>query len=183
MELIVNESGLPILDQFSEEGFVDCVFKIVDLEDGEDTYKFNLRASYCGDDLGFRVEIVKGIKGGFDSEMSLIRENVFKQGVKFFRTGPESDLLLKVLAYLYGISEVADQMTGEEAFTAIALHQGKIDMATESIKIKIFGEDQNEDLEEDYYESYFNLDLKKGLVFWNEKDEDYRESLISGLSA
>ncbi|WLQ15667.1 hypothetical protein O5O45_07030 [Hahella aquimaris] len=67
MELRVNENGLPILDQFSEEGFVDCVLKIVDLDEREDSYKFNLRASYSGVDLGFRVEVVKGIKGGFDS--------------------------------------------------------------------------------------------------------------------
>lgn len=183
MELRVNESGLPILDQFSEEGFIDCVLKIVDLEEGDDSYKFNLRASCNGDDLGFRVEVVKGIKCGFDSEMSLIQENVYKKGVKFFRTGPESDSLLKVLARFYGINEVSDQMTSEETFTAIALHQGEIDMASESIKIKIFGKDQDEDLEKNYYESFFNLDLKNGFVFWNEKDEDYREPLIRGLSA
>lgn len=183
MELRVNESGLPILDQFSEEGFIDCVLKIVDLEEAKGSYKFNLRASYSGDDLGFGVEIVKGIKGGFDSEMSLIQENVYKKGIKFFRSGPESDSLLKVLACLYGINEVSGQMTNEETFTAIALHQGEIDMASEAIKIKIFGKDQDEDLEENYYESFFNLDLKNGYVFWNEKDQDYREPLIRGLSA
>lgn len=183
MELSVNENGLPILDQFSEEGFIDCVLKIVDLEEGEDSYKFNLRASYNGADLGFRVEVVKGIKGGFDSEMSLIQEHVYKKGVKFFRTGIESDTLLKILASLYGMDEASLEMTNEETFTGIALHQGEIDMASEPIKIKIFGKDQDEDLEENYYESFFNLDLKNGFVFWNEKDQEYREPLIRGLSA
>lgn len=183
MELRVNESGLPILDQFSEEGFIDCVLKIVDLEEGEDSYKFNLRASFNGTDLGFRVEVVKGIKGGFDSEMSLIQDHVYKKGVKFFRTGLESDSLLKALASLYDIDEASPQMINKETFTAIALHQGEIDMASEPIKIKIFGKDQDEDLEVNYYESFFNLDLKNGFVFWNEKDQEYREPLIRGLSA
>lgn len=183
MELRVNENGLPILDQFSEEGFIDCVLKIADLEEREDSYEFNLRASYNGADLGFRVEVVKGMKGGFDSEMSLIQEHVYRNGVKFFRTGLESDSLLRVLASLYGFDEASLQMTNKETFTAIALHQGEIDMGSEPIKIKIFGKDQDEDLEENYYESFFNLDLKNGFVFWNEKDQEYREPLIRGLSA
>ena len=183
MELRVNPNGFPILDQFSEEGFIDCVLKITDLEESDDSYKFNLRASYDGADLGFRVEVVKGIKGGFDSEMSLIQDHVYKKGVRFLRTGIESDSLLSVLASLYGFDETSLQMISEETFTGIALHQGEIDMASEPIKIKIFGKDQDEDLEENYYESFFNLDLKNGFVFWNEKDQEYREPLIRGLSA
>ena len=55
-------------------------------------------------------------------------------------------------------------------------------MTKEPIKIKIFGKDSENDLENDYYESFFNLDLANGFVFWNEKDEEYREPLIRGLS-
>ncbi len=182
MELRVNRDGLPILDQFSEEGFIDCVLKITDLEEDECLYRFNLRASYGGIDLGFRVEVVKGIQGGFDSDMSPIREHVYKKGIKFFRSGSESDHFLCTLAKLYGFSEGELKMIEEESFTGIALHQGHIDMASEPIKIKIFGKDQDEDLEENYNESFFNLDLKNGFVFWNEKDQEYREQLIRGLS-
>lgn len=183
MEIKVNKNGLPILDQFSEDGFIDCVLKIEGLEETNELYKFNLRASYNDIDLGFRVNIVKGIQAGFDSEMALIQNHVYKNGVKFIRTGSESDALLSVLAGLYGISADSFQMASEETFTGIALHQGAIDMASEPIKIKLFGNDQDEDLDENYYESFFNLDLKNGFVFWNEKDQDYREPLIRGLSA
>lgn len=55
-------------------------------------------------------------------------------------------------------------------------------MDSEEIKIKIFGKDQDSDLDENYHESFFNLDLPNGFVFWNEKDLDYREPLIRGLS-
>ncbi len=182
MEIRVNENGYPILNQFSEDGFIDCVLKITNLTETDVLYKFDLCAFYNGDELGFKVEVVKGIKSGFDSEMSLIQERVYKKGVKFLRSGSESDSLLSVLAGLYGFGDVSLRMSVEQAFTGIALHQGEIDMASEPVKIKIFGKDQDEDLEENYYESFFNLDLKNGFVFWNEKDQEYREPLIRGLS-
>jgi hypothetical protein len=183
VEIRLSQSGFPILDQFSEDGFVDCVFKITDIEEDVKTYKFNLQASYNGNDLGFGVEVVKNIKAGFDSEMQLIQNHIYRKGIKFSRTGIESDTLLNVLAGLYGLSQTQIRMTNEETFTVIALHQGEIDITTEPIKLKIFGKDQDDDLEENYYESFFNLDLRNGFVFWNEKDHEYREPLIRGLSA
>jgi len=69
------------------------------------------------------------------------------------------------------------------SFTGIALHQDGVDMETEPIKIKLFGRDSDEEIERDeYFESFFNLDLASGFVFWNEKDPDYRTPLIRGLS-
>lgn len=78
--------------------------------------------------------------------------------------------------------EVSLQMIAKEEFTGIVLHQGPINMASDPIKIKIFGRDQDDDLDKNYYESFFNLDLKNGLVFWNEKDQEYRDPLIRALS-
>lgn len=53
----------------------------------------------------------------------------------------------------------------------------------EPVKIKLFGNDRETDSEDDYYESFFNLDLPNGLVFWNEKDQEYREPLVRSLSS
>jgi hypothetical protein len=178
VKLKIGASGLPVLDQFCEEGFVDCVFDIINMEDKGEIYKFDLRASYSGDDLGINVEVLKGMESGFDSEMSLIQDHVYYNGVKFIRSGSESDRLITVLATLYGADRVERRMVSVEVYTAIVLHQGEIDFSSEPIKIKLFGKDQDEN----YYESFFNLDLKNGLVFWNEKDEEYRDPLIRGLS-
>jgi hypothetical protein len=132
--------------------------------------------------LGFDVEVVKNIQGGFNADMELVKEHVYHQGVKFFRSGPESDRLLAELAALYGMAPQKRTMRQLEPYTAIALHQGRLNMAEETIKIKIFGRDKDTDGEDDYNESFFNLDLQNGFVFWNEKDPDYRESLVEGLS-
>ena len=181
-QMKTDAQGNPILDQYGEEGFVDCVFRISDLVETASGYQFRMVASHDGQLVGLRVSVVKGIKAGFDSKMNLNKDHVYRKGVVFHRSGPESDRLLASLAALYGNPKPGARMVDEEPFTAIALHQGDIDMATEAVKIKIFGRDGPSDTEDDYYESFFNLDLKNRLAYWNEKDPDYREPLVKGLS-
>jgi hypothetical protein len=99
------------------------------------------------------------------------------------RSGPESGALITALAGLYGMTDHSLRMAELTPFTGIVLHQDDVDMETDPIKIKLFGRDSDEEIERDeYFESYFNLNLKAGLVFWNEKDPDYRTPLIRGLS-
>lgn len=182
MEIQLDKNGNPDLGQFSEEGFIDCVLRINDLKESDASYTFHLSASHEEQILGMNVEVVKGIQGGFNSRMNLIKKHVYRKGIIFRRSGEESDRLISFLSELYGNLPKHLRMVDEETFTGIALHKGKIDMTKEPIKIKIFGNDKEEDNEDDYYESFFNLDLKNGYVFWNEKDQDYREPLIKSLS-
>ena len=182
MEIKVDKNGNPILDQFSEEGFIDCTFKIKNLKETPDRYLFHLIASHDSEIVGIDVEVVKGIKSGFDSKLEIIKEHVYYKGVVFLRSGAESDRLITTLSKLYGFKKSSLEMVEKETFTAIALHQDEIDMNSEPIKIKLFGKDSDDDLENNYYESFFNIDLKNGFVFWNEKDQDYRDPLIRGLS-
>lgn len=177
-----DNRGNPILTQYSEEDFVDCVFKITDLSETDTTYRFRLVGSHKGEIVGMGVTVVKGIQAGLDSEMQLIKDHVYQNGVVFSRTGPESDRLISALSTMYGVQEMPVQMIETETFTAIALHQGPIDMTKEPIKLKLFGHDEPNYREDYYNESFFNLDLKNKLVFWNEKDQDYRKPLLRALS-
>lgn len=177
-----DKLGNPVLTQYSEEGFVDCVFRIVDLRETDTIYRFRLTGSYQGEIVGMGVSVVKRIQAGMDSNMQLISDHVYGNGVAFSRTGPESDRLISVLSAMYGIQEMPTHMVETAVFTAIALHQGPIDMASEPIKLKLFGYDGPTDREDYYNESFFNLDLKKKLVFWNEKDQEYRKPLVLSLS-
>lgn len=182
-ELLLGRDGYPILDQLSEEGFVDLTFVILDLVEDEDYYRFNLAASSDNEVVGMGVVVRKGMKAGFNANMDLNQHHVYRKGVRFFRAGERSDRLIAAISRLYGSNDATSQMAGEEQFTAIALHQGEIDMASQPVKLKIFGGD-DEPIDEDfYYESYFNVDLPQRLVFWNEKDQDYRVPLLRGMSA
>ncbi len=182
MAMQLNDNGYPILDQFSEEGFIDCVLRVCDLSETDRSYCFHLAAAHGDDDLGFDVEVVKNIQGGFDADVNLIQAHVYHKGVIFRRSGPESDSLIRTLASLYDITPQPTRMVDEESFTAICLQQGRLDMTTEGIKLKLFGKDTENFSEEEYYESFFNLDLAHDVVYWNEKDLEYRLPLIRGLS-
>lgn len=129
------------------------------------------------------VVVVKNIQGGFASEMSVQQANVYERGIVFYRSGPESDRLVAALATLYGRDcRQVVRMTAEESFTAIALHQGALDVERDPVRIKMFGRDTESFDDDAYYESFFNLDLAGGFVCWNEKDPDYRGPLISALA-
>lgn len=177
-----DSTGLPIIDQYSEECFVDCVLRITKLAEDEQHYRMELSGSYQGTPVGMAVLVRKDIKAGFDKNMNLIKDHVYRKGVRFIRSGAESDRLISALAKRYGQASQNLKMVEEETFTAIALYEGEIDMRRSPVKLKIFGRDSDTDPEDRYYESFFNVDLENRLIFWNEKDQEYRRPLIRGLS-
>lgn len=180
--MLTDAQGLPILDQFSEEGFVDCIFKVVNLKSDRDFYYFNLLASHEERTLGFAVKLVKEVGPGFDEDMNLIKAHVYKPGVSFRSLGSVSDDLMTTLARLYEIGDQPLRMISEETFTAIALQQQDTDLANCGVKFKLFGRDGEPFDEDAYYESFFNVDFPAGYVSWNEKDPDYRQALIRALA-
>jgi hypothetical protein len=174
---------LPVLTQHSEEGFVDCIFKVDGLKSDSDHYYFNLLASHDEECVGLAVKLLKHVGPGFDADMNLIRDHVYRPGVSFRSLGAISDRLISVLARLYGQNQVDLRMAPEETFTAIALQQADTDFEVHGVKLKLFGRDQGEFDAAKYYESFFNVDFPNGYVSWNEKDPDYRIPLIKGMSA
>lgn len=181
--MLVNDEGLPILDQFSDEGFVDCIFRVDGLKSDADFYYFNLLASHDGERVGFAVKLVKSIGPGFDADMNLIGDHVYRQGVSFRSLGAISDALIAKLAVLYGMPAPGLRMVGEETFTAIALQQADTELDRNAVRLKLFGRDGEPFEEDDYYESFFHVDLPNGTAAWNEKDSDYRAPLINALSS
>lgn len=179
MEVELTENGDPILDQFSEEGFVDCIFLISGHKVTDQGHRFHLSAAHHGAAVGLDVTVRTGIRGGFDEETELIREHVYRRGVRFRRSGPESDLLMRALAGLYGLPDRPVKMVEEFDFTVIGLFKdGEADADTDPVRLKLFGNDAEECAEADYFEAFFNLDLGAGFAAWNEKDLDYREPLV-----
>lgn len=129
------------------------------------------------------VVLVKGIQGGFNAKMGLVKKHVYRSGVRFLRSGIESDRLMAAIGELYNSRRSPKRMVSEETFTAIALHQGRLEMKRDPVKLKIFGKDGEPFDEDAYYESFFNVDLPNGFVFWNEKDPEYRKPLLRALTA
>ncbi len=143
-----DQAGNPILDQFSEDGFVDLTFRIHDLTLDAEYYHFHMAASHAGEVVGMNVVLLRDIQGGLDADMHLIQEHVYRKGVRLLRSGTESDRLLAAISSLYGFADAPKKMVEEETFTAIALHQGHLNLDSQGVKIKLFGKDA-EPLDED----------------------------------
>jgi hypothetical protein len=180
--MATDNSGNPILEQYSEDDFVDCIFKISDLVESAEFFNFHLSAASKSIVLGIDVALRKDIKAYFDSQMNPIKEHHYRNGVSFIRSGDESDRLIERIAELYGFPSAGVEMVTKETFTAIALHQEEINLKTDAVKIKLFGKDVEPFDQEAYYESFFNVDLVNGFVSWNEKDPEYRKPLIQALA-
>lgn len=183
MDLKLGADGNPVIDQLSDQGFVDLTFRIIALADDGGHYRFHLAASHENSQLGLDVVLIKGIKSGFDANVDLIKNHVYQRAVRFIRSGIESDRLVSTLGHFYGADPVPRRMVPEESFTAIALHQGELDFERECVKLKLFGKDGEPFDEDAYYESFFNVDLANRTVYWNEKDPDYRQPLLAALAA
>lgn len=182
MDLRLGSDGNPVIDQFCENGFVDLTFRISNLADDGTHYRFHLAASHDDQELGLDVVLTKGIKAGFDDNMGLVKDHVYRQGVRFLRSGSESDRLVSTIGMLYEADPLPETMVSEESFTVIALHQGDLDFKSECVKLKLFGKDGEPFDENAYYESFFNVDLASRMVYWNEKDPDYRQPLLRALT-
>lgn len=181
MELDGN--GLPCLAQFCEEGFVDCVFKVQNLEHEAGHYHFDLRGSFDGQPVGLRVRLISEVGPGFDADMQLIQAHVYRKGVVLSSLGIETERFISALASLYEmpVSEVAP--TATETLTVVALQQQDTGLADGPMRLKLFGQDDDAADAGRYYESFFNVDLPAGFVYWNEKDMDYREPMLMALTA
>ncbi|MEM1107209.1 MAG: hypothetical protein AAGH99_00785 [Planctomycetota bacterium] len=142
----------------------------------------SLTASHDDEVVGMHVLFKEGIKSGLDDDMNLIKPHIYSKSVIFRRSGVESDRLVCMLAELYGISIDINKMVERETFTVIALHQGDLDFSSMGVKLKLFGKDEEPFDDDAYYESFLNIDLANQLVFWNEKDTDYRQQLINALA-
>ena len=181
---IYMDHELKIPNLISEEcdGFIDCSFAIRNLKSDEQFYYFDLISLHNSKTVGFSVKMVNAIGPGFDADMNLIKENVCYQGVQFMSLGEISDRLINSLIALYGLEQDSFKMVSCETFTAIALQQCDTDLKVNSVRLKLFGKDGEPFVEDDYYETFFHVDLMNGKAEWNEKDSDYRNPLIKALA-
>lgn len=178
----IDEDGDPLVDQFSEEGFIDLVFRIAECEEEEDRFRLRLRAIRDDQKLGFDCWVFKGIEPFFDEQTEPIPGRSYPAGVTFQRTGAESDRLMSLLTRLYGQEPATDlRMTDAEDFTVVALCSDPFDLRTDYVRCKLFGRSAEGFDEEEYYESFFHVNIAGGFVFWNEKDTDYRVPLLRGM--
>jgi hypothetical protein len=176
MPLEIGRTGLPVLDQFSEEGFVDCVFFVGHSGVRGERLLFELRAECDGDIVGLDVDMVAAPGPGFDAEMQVFAHHVYADGFTVHPAGPASDRFMAALARRFGLAGGAPRTMGTASFTAMVLQQQVVspERGAERLKLECGTGD-------DHYEGQFTLDIPHGRAFWKEKDTDQRRALLRAL--
>ena len=172
----IGRTGLPVLDQFSEEGFVDCVFFVVNSGVRGERLLLELRAECDGDIVGFDVDMVATPGPGFDAAMQVFRHHVYEGGFVVHAAGAPSDRFLAALARRFGLRAGAPRTLGTAAFTAMVPQQQVVAPELGAIRLRLSRGDGA-----DNYEGLFALDIPHGRAFWTEKDTDCRAALLRAL--
>ncbi len=163
------------LETISEdEGYLDIPFTIVDSKFINGYKQNKVQAIHQNDTLELLISLKKDIPAGF---VNGVPKNMFvNEGVIFESTGERSDKLLTSLSEKYGLDNGSIAIKQTQRFACANLNQTPVDYNTGTPKFKIFLESEN-----DYAELFLNFDFSKGLIFLNEKDPEYRNSLITLL--
>jgi hypothetical protein len=72
MNIATDNLGNPILEQFSEDGFVDCVLKISDLVESSEYFNFHISASSEAKVVGMDIVVRKPLLSGLELQQTLM---------------------------------------------------------------------------------------------------------------
>ncbi|MCW3073229.1 MAG: hypothetical protein JWP69_298 [Flaviaesturariibacter sp.] len=162
----------------SEEGWNDIFLKIINQRDNKESVIYIAQGLYNEQIVGLSVEVRKNMAAGLLPSGEINQDAFYRDGIKFFSNGQESDTLLKALSTLYQFptsNTFSKTIEGEGAMT-FSLNELPVDLCRrEHYKFKLFFHDNSEDL---YCEIFCNIDLTKNIIELHEKDEEYRENII-----
>lgn len=158
------------------EGFLDVPLSIIATKELDNYFEYDAMATFKTEKVGIIIRLKKDIPAGFiDGEP----KNMFlNDGIEFISKGVESDLLLWFLSNRYGIKNEFIKLKDTQMFTCANLNEKKPDYKSGSSRFKIFLES-----DEEYAELFVNFDFSKGIIYLNEKDEEYRVPLIKLMKA
>lgn len=161
----------------ANDGWHDFVLKIVDTKESSEAVTYTAKAMQNGSQVGLAVSLPKG----------KLSKNGMGKGLILTRTGPESDRLIELMAYLYKVEHPGHLRFRE----SVSVEYGNLDVFAAhnngtpppsdltTGKHKLFF---NPDSDEEYAELYLNIDREQGTIEIAEKDEEYRPQVIAALS-
>ncbi len=160
-----------------EEGWNDIFLKITDRKENNNSVIYIAQGLYEGNVVGLKVEVRKGMTAGLLSSGEINQDAFYRDGIRFFSIGNESDELVKVLSKLY---QFPTTMPFAESITDVmtfSLNEIPVDLnRKEYYKFKLFFHNDYEDL---YCEMFCNIGLLDDVIEVHEKDEDYRGNIIN----
>jgi len=153
--MLTNESEIPVLNKFSEEGFADFCFRVTELVNQNNSLSILGKATYKNAPLALKVEIQLPLISAISPEGNLIQDNILYKAISFHRHDNDCDNLVHAVSELYELGNTT---------------------------IKLFKVLNGQDADDNYHESYLNLDLPNNCFYWDEKDPEYRVPILKALS-
>lgn len=161
-----------------EEGWNDVFLKMTSDKKTDTSHIYIAKGLYEGKVVGIEIEVNSNIKAGFQ-EGQMDGSGWAAKGVKIGSIGPESDEFVRALSTLYGQSSTNGFTNQEITATVFSLNDRPVNLdEPDYYKLKVF---LNENSEELYSELYLNINTAKGEIELNEKDEEYRGSIIKNF--
>lgn len=174
-----DKDGFPELTQLSEEGFVDMVFRIRDSHFDENGWcTLTADAKHQGKVVGLKIAVQPGMRPGIVDD-HIDKTAFYSKSILLIRDGSNSDTLLRTFEELYKHSARDANFRDKSEMTSISLMGDPRKLPTEYVKFKIFHDDQDERGE--YFELYLHVNIPGGFIALNEKDQEYRPTILKGL--
>lgn len=163
-----------------EEGWNDIFLKITEQIENENSVTYTAKGLYNEQTVGILIEVIKNMEPGLLPSGEINQEAFYRDGIKLYSIGEQSNLLLKALSTLYQFPTNKTFSTAIEGAMTFSLNEISVDLKKkEHYKFKLFFHDDSEEL---YCEMFCNIDLVGGNIELHEKDEDYRENIIKTLA-
>lgn len=160
-----------------EEGWHDVFLKIVSTKSTDSTKIYVCKGLHKGKIVGPQVEVRTDIKAGISPTSEAI--GFKKNAIRLSSIGKESDEFIRVLSELYGKTTTKSFIPNTYWLTVFSINQKPVDLDKKDYyHLKVFF-DQNENT---YSELFLNINTSKGEIELNEKDEAYREGVITHLT-
>lgn len=162
----------------AEDGFVDMTLSIAKYEKLTDgRARLVIQNTLDEKRVGFVIELMPTWK----AQKIENTEAYFYWGhAEITGTGEASNNFLAALSKLYGLAGSKRAFGTKVAAQVAGLANDPARLESEPIKMKFFF--NSDGPEELYSEVFINVDLKRKILEFNEKDPDYRDALVKSLS-
>jgi len=161
-----------------EDYFKDITLSIESDSDTGISHIYIAKAKLCNRETGLKVEIMSDLPAGINRSGEITKDGFVADAVLIASIGEESDNFIRSTAELYGLPKPDRFSQKPLSFTIFSLNEHDADLSRNGYYMfKLFME--TEDL---YGEIYLNINLDKQIIELKEKDQEYRQAIITHWS-
>jgi hypothetical protein len=174
--LFTCSKNIPDASIISQEGFVDINLNINKIESKNDgTFIITVKNTLNNKNIEFQVEIMPEWKA---NKLKNSDHIIYSGFGNFINIGENTKTFIQELSKLYNVKfkQITQNKIKAEV---VGLDSDPRLLLTEPTRMKFFFNSNNRKL---YSEVFININAKKSILGFHEKDVEYREALINSLS-